>query len=71
MTINRSSKEIGGLTAKAENSGACARWAKINHFFVALRKHQNKVLRKNRNERHIKLGEKSKLKNKGKIQMLL
>ena len=46
MTINRSSKEIGGLTGKTENLGAYARWTKINHFLVALREHQNKILRK-------------------------
>ena len=53
MTINRSSKETGGFTGKTENPGACSRWTKINHFSVALREHQNKILRKNRNESHI------------------
>ena len=58
MTINRSSKESGGLTGKTKNPEACARWIKFNHFLVALRKHQNKTLEKNRNGRHIELGEK-------------
>ena len=62
MTINRSSKETGGLTGKTENPGDCARCTKINHFLVALREHQNKILRKNRNERHIELGEKAYIK---------
>ena len=71
MTINCSSKETSGLTGKTENPGACARWTKINHFSVALREHQNKILRKNRNERHIELGEKRILKDESEVQMLL
>ena len=47
--INRLSRETCGLTGKTNNPGACARWTKLNHFLVALRKHQNKILRKNRN----------------------
>ena len=71
MTINRSSKETSGLTGKTENLGACARWTKINYFIVALREHQNKILRKNRNQRHIELREKRILKGESEIQMLL
>ena len=44
---------------------------KINHFLVALKEHQNKILRKNRMERHIELGEKRILKGESEIQMLL
>ena len=51
ITINRSSKETSGLTAKVENPGSCARWKRTNHFLVALREYQNKILRKSRNER--------------------
>ena len=58
MTINRSSKESGGLTGKTKNPEACARWIKVNHFLVALIKRQNKILWKNRNEGHTELGEK-------------
>ena len=71
MTINRSSKETGFLAGKTENPGACARWTKINHFLVALKEHQNKILRKNRNERHIEVGEKRILKDESEVQMLL
>ena len=71
MTINRSSKITLGLTVKTENPGACARWIKINRFLVVLREHQNKILRKNRNERHIYLGEKRILKDESEFQMLL
>ena len=71
MSINRSSKETGDLTGKTENPGACARWTEINHFLVALREHQNKILRKNRNETHIELGEKRILKDESEVQMLL
>ena len=71
MAINCSSKETGGLTGKTENPAACARQTKINHFLVALREHQNKFLRKNRNERHSELGEKRILKDESEVQMLL
>ena len=37
MTINRSRREIGGLSGKTENLGAIERWAKI----VAMREHLN------------------------------
>ena len=56
---------------KIENPGACARWTKINNFLVALREYQNKILRKNRNERHIELGEKRILKDESEVQMLI
>ena len=69
--INRSSKETGGLTAKNENPRACARWTKINHFLVTLRKHKNKILRKNRNENRSELGEKRILKDESKVKMFL
>ena len=36
-----------------------------------LREHQNKILRKNRNERHIELGEKRILKDESEVQMLI
>lgn len=52
ITINWLSKETSGLTAKVEDPGACARWTRTNHFLVALREYQNKILRKSRNERH-------------------
>ena len=71
MTINRSSKETGGLTGKTENPVACARWTKINHFLVSIREHQNKILRNNRNERHTELGEKRILKDEIEFQILL
>ena len=58
MTINRSSKETDGLTGKTENPWGCSRSTKINYSLVVLRKHQHKILRVNRNERHIELDEK-------------
>ena len=71
VTINQSSKITLGLTGKTENPGVCARWTKINRFLLVLRAHQNKILRKNRNERHIYLGEKRILKEESEFQMLL
>ena len=71
MKIYLSSKEIFSLTGKTQKPGIYERWTKINHFLVALRKHQNEILRKNRNERYIELGEKRILKDESEVQMLL
>ena len=46
MTIIRSSIDTEDLIGNTENPGAFARWSKISHFLVALREHQNKILRK-------------------------
>ena len=37
MTINRQSKDTGGLSGKTENVGASMRWTRINHIMAALR----------------------------------
>ena len=37
MTINRQSKDSGGLSGKTENVGASMRWTRINHIMAALR----------------------------------
>ena len=66
-----SPKETVGLTGKTKNPEACVRWTKINHFLVELREHQNKILRKIRNERHIELGEKRMLKDESEVKILL
>ena len=36
MTINRSSKDTGGLSEKTENVGASERWMHINRIMAAL-----------------------------------
>ena len=56
MTINRSCKEIGGLSGKTENVGASERWAKIHHHMVARREHLNEKVRKNAKDVNIELG---------------
>ena len=63
MAINYSLKQTGGLTGLTENPEVCTRWTKSNHFLGPLREHQNKILRKNRNELHIELGKKRVLKD--------
>ena len=46
MTINRSCKDIGGLSQNTNNPGATERWTRTNHLMVALREHLNKKIRK-------------------------
>ena len=43
ITINRSSKETGGLSGKTEKVGATERWGRIHHHMVAMREHLNKI----------------------------
>ena len=40
-TINRWSKEVGGISGITENDGASERWIRINHFMSALKEHQH------------------------------
>ena len=45
MTINRQSKDTGGLSGKIENVGASMRWTRINHIMAALRGYLNEIIR--------------------------
>ena len=45
MTINRSSKDTGGLSEKTENVGASERWMRINHIMAALREHLDALIK--------------------------
>ena len=45
MTINRSSKDTGGLSGKTENVGASERWMRINHIMAALREHLDALIK--------------------------
>ena len=56
MTINRSCKDVGGLSGKTQNTGASQRWAKINHHIVALREYHNQRIRKKTSTKHVDLG---------------
>ena len=46
MTINRSCKDIGGLSQNTDNPGATERWTRTNHLMVGLREHLNKKIRR-------------------------
>ena len=39
VTINRFSKETGGLSGKTENAGASERRMRINHYLAALKQY--------------------------------
>ena len=55
MTINRSCKDVGGLSGKTENPGA-TQWWTIHHHIVALHEYQNKKISKNTTQKHVDLG---------------
>ena len=56
MTINRSCKDVGGLSGNTQNAGATEMWRKIHNHIVALREHLNKKINKKTKERHVELG---------------
>ena len=55
MTINRASKDTGGLSGKTENAGASERWMRINHLMAALREKLDQVTRKRTCNGHVDL----------------
>ncbi len=58
MTINRCSKETGGLSGKTENVGASARWVRINHYLAALKQHLSDKVTNDTHYKHVELGSK-------------
>ena len=46
MTINRSCKDIGGLSGKTQDEGGREGWTRTNHLMVAMRDHLKKKIRK-------------------------
>ena len=55
-TINRFSKETGGLSEITANKGASERWVRINPYIAALREHLNVKLNKNKKTYDIEMG---------------
>eukprot|EP00794_Sanderia_malayensis_P002186 gene2186-2488_t len=68
MTINRFSKETGGLSEQTENNGASGRWMQINHYIAALKQHLEAKVRKSRNSGHAELGWKQMQKDEADVQ---
>ena len=56
MNINKSCKDVGGLSENTENPGATRRWARIHHHIVALHEHQNKEIKEKTIQKHVELG---------------
>ena len=43
-TVNRWSKEVGGICGETDNDGANERWIRVNHLPSVLKEHQQKTL---------------------------
>ena len=56
MTINRSCKDIGGLSQSTNDPGTTERWTRNNHLMVALREHQNQKIRRHSRSTSRELG---------------
>ena len=71
MTINRSSKETGGLSGKTENVGTSERWMRNNHIMAALRENLDEVTRKRQTSTHADLGKKIMISYEKDVQMMV
>ena len=71
VTINRFSKETGGLSGKTENAGASERWMRINHYLAALKQHLEEKVRKVTKYKHVELGTKRILKDESDVQRIV
>ena len=70
MTINRSSKDTGGLSGKTENVGASERWMRINHIMAALREHLDALIKTRSWNKHVDLGRKRMLSDENDVATL-
>jgi hypothetical protein len=71
MTINRFSKETGGLSGKTENVGASERWMRINHYLAALKQHLEDKVKKVTIYKHVELGTKRMQKDEAAVQRIV
>ena len=70
-TVNRASKQTGGLSGKTENRGATEKWMRINHFMSALRENQSKKVRTKQRNQHEDLRSKKKERDEEKVRCVL
>lgn len=70
MTINRCSKETGGLSGKTENAGASARWVRINHYLAALKQHLDNKVKMNTHSKHVELGSRRMKKDETAVERI-
>ena len=70
MTINRFSKETGGLAGITENPGTSERWARINHFLAALKQHLHLKTGRKLKCYEIELGKARKEKDEEDVKIL-
>ena len=70
MTINRASKDTGGLSEKTENAGASERWMRIKYLMAAMRQKPDQVTRKRTTCGHVDLGRKRLLNDKQDVETL-
>ena len=70
-TINRWSKEVGGLSGITENDGASERWIRINHFMSALKEHQHRKIRKKKVQHHEDIGKTKKERDEKNVRCVL
>ena len=55
MTINKSCKDIGGLSGNTQYPGATQRQARVRYHIAALREQQNKEIKKKTMQKHVEL----------------
>ena len=70
VTVNRFSKETGGLSGVTQNCGASERRMRINHHMCALKECLDRKLRRQKSKKHIELGERRKIRDEAEVKML-
>ena len=70
-TINRFSKEFGGLCGVTENVGANEKWIRLNPYLCALKQHLNITIGKKRKNNHVEWGKKRMGKDEDDVQTIM
>ena len=70
VTVNRFSKETGGLTGMTQNTGASERWMRINHYMCALKECLDKNIKRRKSTKHVELGERRMFTDEMNVELL-
>lgn len=71
MTINRLSKETGGLSGQTENVGTSERWMRMTHYLAALKHHLEVKIEKTIKPVHVELGKTRMEKDEAAVQRVV
>ena len=70
-TVNRWSKEVGGICGKTDNDDTTERWIRVNHLLYVLKEHQQKNHAKKEIPHHEDLCEKKMIRDEKNVRCVL